>query len=274
MTLIQLKQIDGELTAGRLGHVHGFQLEWKSVDTVDIGPGNLVNAVNTAVIINPGTLTADLSTSGVNGLDTGVRAINTWYYLYVIAGSSGTASLWSISPGSPTLPLGYTEAFRRVGIFRNDGADELRAMGRIEGISTWRYYSISDPALNDECKLLDNGGELGFSALSLAACVPPTSRVARIVPHLKSRFRFGVILFLRETGSPSTIGETAIGVGAPGGGGRGFLNQAVGQGGGRQSGSPMDVNVNASQSVDYRMWRSGNQADIYVVGYHDQLLGV
>jgi len=46
--------------------------------------------------------------SGVNGLDTGSMATNTWYYVWLIYNGSNVAGLISLSHTSPTLPSGYT----------------------------------------------------------------------------------------------------------------------------------------------------------------------
>ncbi|MGE3583050.1 MAG: hypothetical protein AB7J28_16735 [Hyphomonadaceae bacterium] len=73
-------------------------------------------------------VTATITTSGANGLDTGAEAANTWYSIWVIynPGSGTTASLLSTSATNPTMPSGYTFK-RRVGWVRNDaGSDFLR----------------------------------------------------------------------------------------------------------------------------------------------------
>lgn len=71
-------------------------------------------------------VSANISASGVNGLDTGVEAASTWYYNYVIFNPTTVAfaALISASPTAPTMPAGYT--FKsRVGAMRNDGASNL-----------------------------------------------------------------------------------------------------------------------------------------------------
>lgn len=53
-------------------------------------------------------LTADILSSGINGLDFGVVSNNNWYYTWVINNGSTMASLISLSSTSPTLPPGYS----------------------------------------------------------------------------------------------------------------------------------------------------------------------
>ncbi len=71
------------------------------------------------------SLTADITASGANGLDTGAEASNTWYYGWVIAKTDGTvASLISASNTAPTLPAGYT--FKALAsAVRNDGSSNF-----------------------------------------------------------------------------------------------------------------------------------------------------
>ena len=53
-------------------------------------------------------LTLDITTMGINGLDTGTEQSDTWYYIWVIAKSDGNlAGLLSSSSSSPAMPSGY-----------------------------------------------------------------------------------------------------------------------------------------------------------------------
>ena len=62
--------------------------------------GSFVYATNVSVVINT-------TTTGANGLDTGSRAANTWYNIFLINNGTTTAGLASLSATSPTLPTGY-----------------------------------------------------------------------------------------------------------------------------------------------------------------------
>jgi hypothetical protein len=70
-------------------------------------------------------LTADLSSSLANGLDTGSEANSTWYYLWVIYDGATDAALLSLSPTAPTMPAGYTHK-ALVSAVWNDGSGDLR----------------------------------------------------------------------------------------------------------------------------------------------------
>ena len=65
------------------------------------GAGDPFLAVNVNVII-------DITRNGANGLDAGAEAPNQWYYIWIIANSTGqVAGLLSLSPDNPTLPAGH-----------------------------------------------------------------------------------------------------------------------------------------------------------------------
>jgi hypothetical protein len=74
-------------------------------------------------------VTADITASGANGLDTGAEASNTWYYGYVIYNpTTGTkAALLSTSSSAPTMPSGYTKK-RRIGSVITDASGHIRAV--------------------------------------------------------------------------------------------------------------------------------------------------
>lgn len=74
------------------------------------------------------SLTASLSVSGVNGLDTGTSTTSTWYNIYIISNGTLFGSLISLSPTAPTLPSGYTY-YARVGSFKTDGSANKYPLG-------------------------------------------------------------------------------------------------------------------------------------------------
>jgi hypothetical protein len=53
-------------------------------------------------------LNIDITSSGINGLDSGSEHPDTWYYIWIIAKSNGaTAGLLSSSSSNPAMPSGY-----------------------------------------------------------------------------------------------------------------------------------------------------------------------
>ena len=106
------------------GWINGLGMADNSDTQKNIAAGQCRDFDNTFNIVNPSTLTIDITTNGINGLDTGSDTANTWYALFVIADTSGSnavASLASLSKTAPTLP-GTHDVFRRVGWARLDGS--------------------------------------------------------------------------------------------------------------------------------------------------------
>lgn len=68
------------------------------------------------------SFTVDITVVGaVNGLDTGAKANNTWYYLYMISNGTTIGGLLSASGTSPTLPSGYIFSKLIGAIYVNSG---------------------------------------------------------------------------------------------------------------------------------------------------------
>jgi hypothetical protein len=119
-------------------------------------------------------VTAAITASGVNGLDTGSEASNTWYYVYIIYNGTLVRSLLSTSATSPTLPSGYTY-FARVGAVRNDASSNFyRTLQKGNQV---QYVVGANPT----SILLMASGASGdilaptYTSLAVAAFVPPTA---------------------------------------------------------------------------------------------------
>jgi len=114
-----------------------------SASTVTITADELIIAAS-ATSMAKGTsvsVTADITASGSNGLDTSTEQANTIYYLWVIRNSSsGTiASLLSTSATSPTLPSGFDQK-ALVSAVGNDGSSnflDFKQEGRRYNFVTW-----------------------------------------------------------------------------------------------------------------------------------------
>jgi len=68
----------------------------------------VVDNNNVPQVLKNVSQTINLSTNGVNGLDTGTLAANTGYYLYIIYNGTAVAGLASTSATAPSLPSGYS----------------------------------------------------------------------------------------------------------------------------------------------------------------------
>lgn len=108
-------------------------LQIRTEGYTDGSTGDTITATADKVVVydgaTPKTLinfnkTADITASGVNGLDTGVVVAETWYYLYAIYNGVSQNSILSASSVTPVLPAGYT-FFRIIGVTRSVGGGGL-----------------------------------------------------------------------------------------------------------------------------------------------------
>ncbi|GGE36398.1 hypothetical protein GCM10007276_12360 [Agaricicola taiwanensis] len=115
-------------------------------------------------------LTINTTTTGVNGLDEGARASNTWYHHFLIWGDGqDVAGLSSLSPTAPTLPSGYTHLLR-VGAAKTDASGNfskyvqrgnVARFGLMRQLTSGAQGSIATPT---------------FSTISLSGVIPTTAQ--------------------------------------------------------------------------------------------------
>jgi hypothetical protein len=103
----------------------------------------LEDTSNAYAIARNVNVTANLTVSGANGLDTGTSATSTWYSVWVIAKPDGTvAGLLSASATSPTMPTGYT--FKaRLGWVRTDGTVNKYLLQTVQNGNRAQYVVTS-----------------------------------------------------------------------------------------------------------------------------------
>jgi hypothetical protein len=148
----------------------------------------LENGSNSYVTVRSGTLTADSSTSGANGLDTGSLSASTWYSVWVIYNptSATVASLVSASSTSPTLPSGYTY-YARVGWIRTDGTTNKYPLS-FRQIDRNVQYCVQTAGNVPNMPIMASGASPGadistplWAALSVSSYVPPTANTIKTV---------------------------------------------------------------------------------------------
>lgn len=131
--------------------------------TVDIDADEveLRNTSNFTFLAESVNLTANIGTSGVNGLDTGSEAPSTWYYYYVIYNGTTVASLLSVSSSAPTLPTGYTFKALVGAVFNGSGSNFNNFHQRGAMVSGARTTVLTD------------GSETSFASIDVEAIAPP-----------------------------------------------------------------------------------------------------
>jgi hypothetical protein len=179
----------------RIGSSKNLLILTSAVETAEITADEVVlrDTNNISLLVKDVKLTVDLSTGGVNALDTGSEAVSTWYYLWVISNGSTTAGLISVSATAPTMPSGYTYK-ALVGAMKNDGGGDLieayQQGNRLQYGALQNVINVDTPSTT-------------WTDADCAAFVPPISRQVTI--SLWSAYSNAQVnLMLRVNGSSST----------------------------------------------------------------------
>lgn len=135
----------------------------------------LLDGSGGAVLATP-SLTINSAASGVNGLDTGSLAANTWYSVWVIHDGTNTAGLLSLSASAPTMPGGYTYK-ARVGWIRTDGTGNKYPLGFTQSGRRvqWRVAAGSNLTVWPLMATAQAWGAVGVSAFA-----PPSASRIRV----------------------------------------------------------------------------------------------
>lgn len=160
-------------------YVNGLQMSYTSTTTLTVANGICSDSSNNFDLTLADDTLLNIATTGLNGLDTGTVAINTWYYVYVVAdpiGLNTTGVIMSLSATAPTLPVGLSgsvpyvsgySAFRRIGALRLDGSAHLPLFLQT-GADQTRLMSY--PSL---ITVLSAGHATSSTAVSVIGAVPP-----------------------------------------------------------------------------------------------------
>jgi hypothetical protein len=138
-----------------------------SSDTeVDITADEIIlqNAVGTPYRATSVNVTAAITGSGANGLDTGSEASSTWYHIWVIYDGTTIASLLSTSATTPTMPGAYTYKAYIGAVFNDSGSDFIQ------------FNQFGKTVRREELKVLSNGTTTSYTALTLSDAVPSTAK--------------------------------------------------------------------------------------------------
>jgi len=198
-------------------------------------------------------VTADITVSGVNGLDVGVRAASTWYAVYLIFNpvTNTVAGLLSANFTTPTLPTGYPKS-RRVGSVRNDNANVFVPFRQVGDRA--RFLDLVGDA-NHQRILANGAAAAAFTTLTGSTFIPPKSLRAILAGIAISGTSGNV--WLRPTGSGVPNGDILVGTGGAG------LSTRSAHG---------EFDVSTGQQIDYRTDGSLTSIYIDVVGYLDPVL--
>lgn len=208
--------------------------------------GSLITPVNQFVTINAAVVGLP------NGLDAGVLAANTNYYIYAIGDSTGNnpaAGLVSLNFLLPILPVGY-DVFRRVGVCRTDATPNFLECYQY-GVSQDRTYYY-DVAIN----VLTAGAATAFTTVDLSVAMPSVALdnanevLFKITYTAASAGNFAEF---RPVGSTAASGNVFFGTGVAG----------------IQRG--MIITPTLSRQIQYKVTNAGDSLTLDLVGFKDYL---
>lgn len=130
----------------------------------------IMTNVSPAISVGPVTASINLSTIGLNGIDSGSVTSGTFYWVYCISDGTTPGFLASTSATTPTMPTGYTY-FALVGVMKTGSDSNI-----IPFIMFDRDFDYLIPALQ---VITNNTGTGGAWVSETIATFIPTSYMAR-----------------------------------------------------------------------------------------------
>jgi hypothetical protein len=127
---------------------------------IDIDEIILQDSSNVPYRADSVNLTADITASGANGLDTGSEAASTWYYIWVIWNGTTVAALLSTSSTAPTMPGSYTFKALVGAVYNNSGSDFDD------------FQQHDNRVIIDSISVLSLGTQTTYTSVDLSAVIP------------------------------------------------------------------------------------------------------
>lgn len=230
--------------------IQGLNLAYATATTITIAAGQVRDSTNVNDIVLASAATINTANTGLNGLDQGSMANNTFYAVYLIGDSTGystTGGIISTDTDSPLLPGGY-DMSRRIGfLLTNGSAQILEFFQEGNGIDRWMWYGtlISE---------LANGNATTFTDIDMATSVPSIATNVVLQVDLTPASAANQAKF-RPNGSGSTNG----------------LAQVSGDVGAVETKNQIIVPCDSSAIVEYLVSNGSDSVDVYVAGYLDTL---
>lgn len=160
------------------GHLYKLNIKYTATNQITIDAGNCRDIDNTNNIVLSTPQVVNIDNSGANGLDTGTKAANSWYSVWIIKDPSvpSVAGLLSLSSTTPTLPSGYTVK-RRIGWIKTDSSSNVVLFVQ-SGSSQTKEYIWNNSYI--DTTVLANGTSTLFTDIDLSTWIPVTSESAHI----------------------------------------------------------------------------------------------
>lgn len=223
-----------------------------STITLPVGMRAMDSEGEHVIEISDSDIVLDITASGLNGLDSGSEANNTWYYVYLIGKTDGTVgALLSTTneadSGSITLPTGYTLKRQLPIAIRNDGSGDIIP-----------FYCPRQGEVRYQNQVTHNNGSIqtgGNNILSAGTATTATSvSASSFIPAIS---RYGLFNHLGTGSLGTALAEAGLGV----------VTNAIRADASAFQVTQVWVKTNTSQEIEYR--RTGGSGSIYLdaIGY-------
>lgn len=239
------------------GSLDGVKITWVSVSQVRLEIGKIRDKDNTWTMELTAPETADITASGVNGLDTGAKANDTWYALHAIGelkaqSPNATKGIFSLSASAPTFPSGYNVSRRVAWVRVNSAGNIVKFYAVRKGGGTLRI--IYDEAASN-LRPLNNGSETAFTDVSAATFIPPTAESFKARVSFKNNNLADDDVRFRHPDSTINGPPTLIQAG--------IINNDL------LVICDVEILVNATQVFAYKVKNALNNVSVVVINYDD-----
>lgn len=157
--------------------IRGAVPTYTSTTSITMGAGLVcADSLRTTIINVPNATVVNFATTGLNGLDTGTIASNTWYYIHAILNptTGATGYLASTSSTSPTMPSGFT--IRRLLQY------QIKTASGGATIQPFRFY---DDGQSLRCEwTTSRADEIIFNTLGIGSSTPYVVDASSSVPPI------------------------------------------------------------------------------------------
>ncbi len=150
----------------------GLAIAYASATTITVAATSAIceKADGTVKQVRNVSVTASISSTGANALDTGTVAMNTFYAVRIIANGETAAALLHVEGATPVLPAGYQWISGVVGVVRTNGSSQVPVF-----YQRGPHASIEATAIRDDFPLADDTWEIITIAGGANLAIPATA---------------------------------------------------------------------------------------------------
>lgn len=204
---------------------HGMDIgvpTYVSANTFTVSYINTIDVATSFLMSKLTATTVDISTNGLNGLDTGTEAPNLHYFLYSISDGTTTGLILSLVnesvTGSITVPAGYIYKRQLTFAVTNDGSSNFRpwycaswgtARPTIRINVSMSFANTISTIAGGNTNVLSNGTATTEATVSCSSIVPPIARIASL--SWISNPVGSLLGYVKDPVSGSVIGITSFG---------------------------------------------------------------